>query len=193
MQVLVVYAHPNPGSFSHALLESFTDGLKEGGHSFEIVDLYAIDFDPRMRLEDFAQFAGGEMPEDVLEQQEKIARADALAFIYPIWTMGQPAILKGWIDRVFSAGFAHELDEKTGDVTGLLTHRKVLFINATGAGKEVYQSTGAEEAIKKIDRVNFEVAYGIRNVEHLFLYSALTDAEARSDYLNLVYRLGQEF
>ncbi len=193
MRVLVVYAHPNPNSFNHALLESFSKGLREGGHKFEIIDLYALDFDPCMKLEDFAQFIGGEMPKDVLEQQEKIAQADALVFVYPIWTFGQPAILKGWIDRVFSVGFAYELDENTGDVKGLLAHNKVLFINTTGASEEIYKETGTKEAIKCIDNANFRDAYGIQHLEHVFFYSVVNDAEARTRYLDLAYRLGEEF
>lgn len=193
MRVLVVYAHPNPDSFAHALLESFTGGLSEAGHLFEIIDLYALGFDPRMRHEDFAQFTGGVMPDDVLEQQEKVAWAEALVFIYPIWTMGQPAIVKGWIDRVFSAGFAHELDASTGNVRGILRHEKVLFINTTGAGKEIYEDTGVEDAIRTIDETNFSIAYGIQNVEHVFFYSALTDSDARERYLVRAHRLGEDF
>ena len=54
MKVLVVYAHPNPQSFNHAVLEEFTKGLKDGGHSFEVVDLHAVRFDPRLKIQDFA-------------------------------------------------------------------------------------------------------------------------------------------
>lgn len=193
MKVLVVYAHPNPNSFNHAILGSFTKGLKNGGHSYEIIDLYAIDFDPCLRLEDYAQFTGGEMPKDVLVQQAKVAQADALAFIYPIWTLGQPAILKGWIDRVFSAGFAYGDDENTGDVKGLLTHKKVLLINTMGGSEELYKSAGVEKAIKIIDETNFRIVYGIQHVEHVFLHSVLTDAEARKRHLELAHRLGKEF
>jgi len=50
MKVLVVYAHPNPQSFNHAVLEAFTRGLRDGGHTFEVDDLYAIKFDPCLKL-----------------------------------------------------------------------------------------------------------------------------------------------
>src|SRR3990170_453478 len=108
MKVLVVYAHPNSNSFNHAVLESFTKGLKDGGHIFEVTDLYAIKFNPSLALKDFAQFTGEQMPEDVLDQQSKVARADALAFVFPIWYIFYPAIVKGWIDRVLSHGFAYK-------------------------------------------------------------------------------------
>ena len=69
MKVLVVYAHPNPKSFNHAVLAEFTRGLKDGGHTYEVVDLYAVDFDPRVKLEELAQFSGGEVANDALNQQ----------------------------------------------------------------------------------------------------------------------------
>ncbi|MCW4040334.1 MAG: NAD(P)H-dependent oxidoreductase, partial [Candidatus Bathyarchaeota archaeon] len=78
MKVLVVYAHPNLKSFNHAVLEDFTRGLEVGGHTHEIVDLYAIDFDPRVKLEELAQFNGGHVAQDALDHQQKVASADAL-------------------------------------------------------------------------------------------------------------------
>ncbi len=67
MNILTVYAHPNPKSFCHALLQEFDKGLKDGGHNNEIVDLYAIDFDPVFRVQDFASYVHEGMPADVLE------------------------------------------------------------------------------------------------------------------------------
>jgi len=68
MRVLTVYAHPNPKSFCHAILEEFTRGLADAGHASEVVDLYAIDFDPVFRIQDFASYVHEGMPPDILEQ-----------------------------------------------------------------------------------------------------------------------------
>ncbi len=67
MRVLTVYAHPNPKSFCHAILERFSKGLKDAGHVNEVVDLYAIRFDPVFRIQDFASYVHESMPLDVLE------------------------------------------------------------------------------------------------------------------------------
>jgi NAD(P)H dehydrogenase (quinone) len=80
------------------------------------------------------QASGG--PDDVRAQQEKVARADALAFISPLYFAGFPAILKGWIERVFTLGFAFDLKPEAwrGDISGRhprLKHRKALIINTT--------------------------------------------------------------
>ena len=221
MKVLVVYAHGwSPRSFNRAVLEEFTRGLKDGRHTFEVVDLYAINFDPclkfqdmaqfltgyvpkdlmdRMNLEDLAKFTGGKMPKDVLEQQEKVAQADALVFIYPVIFNNFPAILEGWIQRVFSHGFAWALTEKgwRGEVDGripLLKHKKALLINTTFFSEENYKTHGLKDAMeKKID--DWSLRYpGVQQVEHVYLYSVLAvDDETRKRYLELAYRLGKEF
>ena len=68
MRVLTVYAHPNPKSFCHAILQQFTKGLENAGHSSEVVDLYAIRFDPVFRMQDFASYVHESIPIDILEQ-----------------------------------------------------------------------------------------------------------------------------
>ncbi len=193
MKILIIYGHPNPESFNHAILEAFTKGLEEGGHTFEVVDLYAMKFDPCVKLEDFAQFTGGQMPKDVLDQQEKVAQSDALAFIYPVWWLSPPAIVKGWLDRVFAHGFAYKIAETPLGVEGLLKHKKALILSTTMVSEEIYKSAGLEDAIRKIDGANLSTIAGIQQVEHIFLYSAATDDEARKRHLELAHRLGKEF
>ena len=68
MKVLIVYAHPNPKSFCHAILQQFTKGLEDAGHVSEVVDLYAIRFDPVFRMEDFASYVHESMPPEILEE-----------------------------------------------------------------------------------------------------------------------------
>ena len=67
MNILTVYAHPNPKSFCHAILEQFTKGLEEAGHTSEVVDLYAIHFDPVFRINDFASYVHESMPPEILK------------------------------------------------------------------------------------------------------------------------------
>jgi len=68
MRILTVYAHPNPKSFCHAVLQQFTKGLEDAGHVSEVVDLYATRFDPVFRMQDFASYVHESMPLDILEQ-----------------------------------------------------------------------------------------------------------------------------
>ena len=68
MRVLTVYAHPEPKSFCHAILEKFTKGLEDAGHTSEVVDLYAIRFDPVFRTQDYASYVNDNIPMEILEQ-----------------------------------------------------------------------------------------------------------------------------
>ena len=67
MKVLTVYAHQNPRSFCHGVLEHFTQGLRDAGHASEVIDLYAIGFDPVFRDRDVASYIAGDVPGDILE------------------------------------------------------------------------------------------------------------------------------
>ena len=192
MKVLVVYAHPNPQSFNHAILEQFTKGLTDGGHTFEVVDLHAIKFDPCIQLEDLAQFTGGQMPRDVLDQQEKLAQAEALACIYPITSWTFPAILKGWFDRVFSFGFAYKADANGWHA--LLKQKKALLMCTTAVPETMYKDWGIKDLVIKTNEVNLHLAAGIQKVEHVYFHSpGFLDAEGRKKYLESAYQLGKEF
>jgi NAD(P)H dehydrogenase (quinone) len=137
-------------------------------------------------------------PRDVREQQEKVARAEALAFIAPVWFVGFPAILKGWIERVFTLGFAFSLTSEgwRGDIRGrrpLLRHSKALIINTTLFNEEAYRSGLGEAMRTLIDE--FALRYpGIQSVEHVYFYAVnMADEVTLRGYLERAYRLGKEF
>ena len=108
MHVLSVFSHPHRNSFSGALLDSFVRGVADAGHTSEIADLYRVDFSPVMSQRDLQQFDNVVMPDDVLREQARVERSDALCFIFPIWWYSMPAMIKGWLDRVWSAGWAYQ-------------------------------------------------------------------------------------
>lgn len=127
-----------------------------------------------------------------------MAQAQALVFISPVWFVGFPAILKGWIERVFTPGFAYSLTSAGwhGDIRGripMLKHDKALIINTTIFNQQEYQE-GLGEAMKKlIDE--FSLHYpGIRRVEHEYFYAVnMADEKTLQAYLDRAYRLGKEF
>ncbi|MCB1823075.1 MAG: NAD(P)H-dependent oxidoreductase, partial [Candidatus Competibacteraceae bacterium] len=127
MNILLVYAHPNPRSFNRALLETIDAELRERGHATCIRDLYQMRFRSVLDGEDLIRNWRGDLPDDIRQEQEAIRWAQGLVFIYPIWWFGPPAILKGWIDRVFVRKFAFDFTES--GMQGLLTHEKALIIN----------------------------------------------------------------
>ena len=194
MRVLIVYAHPSPQSFNRAVLDAFTKGLAEGHHPYEVVDLYAVRFNPCLGTEDLAKFMAGKTPEDVKEQQEKVSQSDGIVFIHPVWWTGPPAILKGWIDRVLSMEFAYRFDEKDGSPVGLLSLSKGVVINTAGAGEEDAKASGMAEAIRRSELEGVLAFCGVRETSHVIFHDVMrTDDKTRRRYLEEARRLGKDF
>ncbi len=105
---LIIYAHPHQKSHSHKALETMVGKFEKEGVDYKVVDLYREKFQSHLEAEELeAMKSKGEMRKDVLEYQQLIKAADTLIFIYPVWWYGVPAILKGFLDRVFTNGFAY--------------------------------------------------------------------------------------
>ncbi len=134
MHALIVVAHPQPGSLTHAFAEAFAEGVaSNSAHTAEIADLAAEGFDPRFSDADMATFhRTAPAPADVLAEQARIDRADALALVYPVYWWSFPALLKGWIDRVFSNGWAYD-ETPEGGVVKRLQRMKAHLIAVGGA------------------------------------------------------------
>ena len=126
MQVLVVVAHPKKNSFTHALTQEFVRGLALAGHSHRLLDLYQDRFDPLVTAQELENWQSTPRPPEIQTLQEAVRSAQGLAFIYPVWWGTPPAMLQGWLQRVFTEGFAFEY---TKGGHGKLRHRAQLIIN----------------------------------------------------------------
>jgi NAD(P)H dehydrogenase (quinone) len=111
MKHLIVYAHPNKDSLNSRIKNCVSRILQEKNHEVLCRDLYEIDFDPVLTLADMNGQRKGQVSDDVRQEQEYITWADCITFIYPIWWTGLPAMMKGYIDRVMSYGFAYRYDQ----------------------------------------------------------------------------------
>lgn len=110
MNVLIIYAHPNSGSFNHAVLEKVKQGLRQGDHTYKVIDLYQERFDPVLVFNDIFKRRDLKKDPETEHYRELVKQADHYIFIYPVWWYGMPAILKGFFDRVFVSGFAYTYD-----------------------------------------------------------------------------------
>ncbi|HWR68389.1 MAG TPA: NAD(P)H-dependent oxidoreductase [Desulfomonilia bacterium] len=166
MNHLVVYAHPNPASFNHAILDAYTSELKASGHEVRIRDLYAVPFDPVIVQSDYDMINRGTPPEDIRREHDLIRWAGTMTFIFPIFWAGMPAMLKGYIEKVFSLGFAYIFE---GDrPKGILKGKKAVIINTTGGALNYYQKSGMIENIRQtIDGGIFRFC-GFQVLEHRF-------------------------
>ncbi len=192
MKVLLVYAHPNPKSFSHAMLESFVSGLKSAGHEIKIKDLYAEQFDPVLKAEDLEVLQSGEIPPRIQAEQDVLLWADSLVFLYPLWWFDRPAILKGWFDVVFTNQVAFGFDDE--GVKGLLKHKKALVVITAGGAEDYFQDTDAMPLIHRPVTDGTLGFCGIDDVQHKIYFSVpdLTDDE-RKEILNEMVALGRIF
>lgn len=116
MKALVVYCHPNPRSFTAALRDVVMNELKDAGAEVRLIDLYKNGFNPVMSQAELACYDDeGRNCSGLEEDTGHLCWCDTLLFVYPTWWYGMPAILKGWLDRVFLPGIAFRLPQNDGD------------------------------------------------------------------------------
>lgn len=172
MNILIVYAHPEPKSFNGAMKDLAVSVLTKQGHQVQVSDLYEMKFKALADQEDFAEleypeflkeqneqnFASGKgkLAQDIVAEQEKLLWADFLILQFPLWWFSLPAIMKGWVDRVFTTGFSYgggKLYDKGG-----LKGKKAMLTLTTGGPASRYSSTGLNADIEKI---LFAINHGI--------------------------------
>ena len=190
MHVLAVFCHPRRDSFSGAVLDRFCDGVREAGHTVEVADLHSEAFDPVMTSRDLEQFDGVQMPDDVLAEQARVERSDALAFIFPIWWYGMPAMFKGWLDRVWSNGWAYAWEH---DPEGsLLETRPCVMLVPTGASQALMGRFGYDKEIDHFWRYGVLGYCGVEPIRIELMLDAAFDSGAHDAHLETAYRAGRE-
>ncbi|MCO5159309.1 MAG: NAD(P)H-dependent oxidoreductase [Aquamicrobium sp.] len=159
MNVLIVYAHPEPKSFNGAMKHLAVETLAAAGHEVVVSDLYAMGFDPvagradmtgeltdpeffSLAAEQTAACQTGRIAPDIAAEMEKLKRADLVIFQFPVWWFGMPAILKGWADRVFARGFAYLPGRKYD--TGMFRGKLAMVAATTGTSADTYAPDGID-------------------------------------------------
>jgi NAD(P)H dehydrogenase (quinone) len=136
MRILIVYAHPEPSSFLGALYLRVVEIAKERGHEVDALDLYANKFDPVMSRRAYDCYLDTSANrEEVAPYVERLLSAEALVLIYPVWHDGLPAILKGFIDRIFLPGVVFEIDERGVFYPRLQNIRRLAAVATYGASR----------------------------------------------------------
>lgn len=149
MHTLIVTSHPDPGSLTHAVAARIASGINAANTAatVEQADLSAEGFDPRFTQADLdGHHRLRAFPDDVLAEQARLDRADALVLVFPVYWWAMPAQLKGWIDRVFSNGWAY--DDAEGRVVKKLGRLKVHLVALGGADERTWTKRGYTGAMK---------------------------------------------
>lgn len=180
MKVLLVFAHPEPRSLNGALRDVAVRELESQGHEVRLTDLYAEGWKSEVDRADFPSLARDErlvpaaaskksfetdtLTQDVKAEIEKLLWADTLILQFPLWWFTMPAILKGWVDRVFAYGFAYGVGEHSetrwGDRygEGTLAGKRAMLIVTAGGWEEHYAARGVNGPI---DDLLFPINHGI--------------------------------
>jgi NAD(P)H dehydrogenase (quinone) len=166
--VLVITGNPEPASLTAATGEAFAAGARGHGAKAEVLDLYAIGFNPSYGAADRAHYLGqAPMPADVAPVQNKLAEADVIALVFPVYWYTMPAMMKGFFDRVICRGFAY--DAATSKPLAL-AGKKVRVIALTGGSRQWYESDGVDAALRnQICAQTFTKYCGVSDVDLVYV------------------------
>jgi NAD(P)H dehydrogenase (quinone) len=192
MKHLIIYSHPNPKSFNHAILDVYEQSLVEQGHDVCIRDLYAMNFNPVLSGQDLAMARQKIYAPDVVTEQEKVEWADVITMICPIWWAGLTSNLRGYIDRVFSSGFAYAYGPN--GLERRLIGKKIVLINTMGESYENYTKTGMIRSMNQTIDGCMSDFTGIEVFKHLYFGNVIgCSDEERLSMLEEVKDLVSQF
>lgn len=138
MNVLVVYCHPNPESFIAAARTVVVETLRRGGHDVRLEDLYADGFQPVLSADERLTHREPGVAPELQRYADDLRWCEAIVFVYPTWWSGMPAMLKGWVDRVWARGIAWDLPPGASTVRGRLRNvRRLAIVTSHGSSRLV--------------------------------------------------------
>ncbi len=202
MNILIVYAHPEPQSFNGAMKDTAVEVLTGADHHVQVSDLYAMKFDPaggpvdfmeredpscfRYQREQIHAHKSGMYTPELKAEMDKLLWADLVMFQFPLWWFSLPAILKGWVDRVFAMGFSYDLGRAYD--TGFFPHKRGMLALTTGGPPPTYTAQGKNGDIHQLLlHINRGMLYflGLQVLPPFIAYSAArVPPEQRAQYLD---------
>ncbi len=184
MKTLIIYANYKENSFNAAIRDILADIFHQNGNEVVVRDLYEIQFNPVLSKEDLVSIDKEIFPADIMREQKFISRAELICFVYPIWWSGMPAILKGYIERVFTEKFAFKYEK--GMPKPLLSGKKIMLFNTTGS-KKIFKEKKLKDALNVITEDCIFKFCGMEIVEHKYFDAvSLASKEVRQNYLQQV-------
>jgi NAD(P)H dehydrogenase (quinone) len=165
MKHALIVAHPDLESLNLTLAKAYGAAAAEIGDKVAFRDLYRLDFDPRLSSLEIPKGRPPQPAVDVTRERALIGDADVFAFVYPLWFNAQPAMLKGYIDRVFGLGFGY--GAPGGGAEPLLRGRSMISITTSGAPTHWVEESGAWSAVRKLFDEHFAAVCGLAVIDHL--------------------------
>ena len=184
MKTLLVVAHPRQSSLTFAVAQAFADQIREGGHSVAWAELVRERFDPVLMTPDEPDWNDPNKvySASVRGEMQRIERNEATVIVFPVWWWSMPAILKGWVDRVWNHGWAY------GGKS--YPHRRVWMIGVAGVGAESYAKRHYDAAMRTQLDVGLLEFCGIEERRFELLYGATEGEPHPSAALARAHKLG---
>lgn len=201
MHLMTVFAHPFADHYPGAVMDAFHQPFTAAGHSIDILDLHAEDFDPRFTRDDHAHFWGGPIPPEITAMHDRVEAADRLAFIYPVYWWGMPAMMKGWIERTFTEGWAYRYGSGVQDrgkqavAASMLGNIPTTLIDIGGARAQTYDKYRYGAAMRTQIDVGTFAYCGITDMQSHMIYDVEGDHNApnRDRGLTLAREIAADF
>ncbi len=174
MKHAVILAHPSESSFASTVARTWAASARSAGHAVEFRDLYRIGFDPCLRDCEIPRPAGFAAGGDVQAERKRVGDADVFVFVYPLWFYAPPAMMKGYIDRVFGMGFGYG-PQRLGGASQLLDGRGMLSFTSTGAPSFWVEENGDMAAIRRLFDTHLASVCGMRVLDHVHFGGVVPD------------------
>jgi NAD(P)H dehydrogenase (quinone) len=166
MKHAVIVGHPDPKSFNLMIASHYCGAVRARGQEAVLRDLYRVGFDPVLRDEELPAPGKDKPAKDVLAERRLIADADVFAFVYPLWFNAPPAIIKGYMDRVFGLGFGFGPISQGGNAP-LLAGKQLLGFSSSGAPADWLRKEGGLMAIRNLFDEHFAAVCGLKLLDHV--------------------------
>lgn len=176
MKHAVILAHPKPDSFCAALADVYAAAVHAGGDMVVVRNLYALDFDPRLKASEIPSPSGYGPGADVVREREILGDVDVICFVYPFWFNAPPAILKGYMDRVLSMGFGYQFHG--ANTVPALVGRRLFSISTSGAPDHWVAETGVLKSLISQMDLHLAVMTGMTVADHLHFGAIQSDLGA---------------
>jgi NAD(P)H dehydrogenase (quinone) len=166
MKHAIIVAHPLLQSFNMSVVQAYADAARAIGHDVLVRDLYRMNFSPCLHADEFPWSHGFAPRPDVVAERALLDQVDVYAFVYPLWLNAPPAMLKGYMDRVFAAGNGYARANVTA-AESPRKRRKMISFTSSGAPHHWVVNTGAFEATRKLSDEHFSAVCGFEFLEHV--------------------------
>ncbi|SFM33891.1 NAD(P)H dehydrogenase (quinone) [Gracilibacillus orientalis] len=188
MKILSIVTHPRQDSLTFTIANRMIEGLQDAGHEVDVLDLYRSDFDPVLKEADEPDWGADQQQFSarVHQEMERMKQYDGLAFVFPLWWWSMPALLKGYIDRVWNYSFAYG--------PGKLPHQHVLWLSLAGAPIERFTKRKYDQMMTHYFNVGLADYCGIGSSKFELLYETIKEEPGYMEqWLEKAYELGLNY